>query len=141
MLGTVERTGVVAFAVFAALVPASAEALTFVQVLGLFHIAVGILLTFTLLLFATGVGVWIARFNTWPSYRETAIRVIEWAIAMLFVLIILLAIVNFFQRHTTRALTLLAFVVIVAAAIFITRMAAQSRAKPPVAGPRRPPGH
>ena len=48
-------------------------------------------------------------------------------LAALFVLIILIAIVNFFQRHSTIALTILAFVAIVAVAILIVRVAAQSK--------------
>ncbi|OGG80549.1 hypothetical protein A3A39_01520 [Candidatus Kaiserbacteria bacterium RIFCSPLOWO2_01_FULL_54_13] len=128
---------IAAIAAMFAFAPTSASALTFVQAIGLFHVVVGLLLAATLIIFATGVGLYIARLNTWPSHRETAIRVMEWAVTMLFVLIILIAIVNFFQRHSTIALTILAFVAIVAVAILIVRVAAQSKK---TSAPARPGG-
>ena len=124
------RTGIAALAAFAALAPSHASALTFVQILGLFHIVVGLLLAFILLIFVTGIGIYVARLNTWPSHREFAIRVLQWAVSMLFMLIILIAIVNFFQQYIGIALTILAFIIILAVAILIVRMAAQSEKKP-----------
>src|SRR3989344_3514338 len=92
--------------------PQTASALTFPQVVGLFHIAVGLILTGIVLLFITGFSVYIARLNTWPSHRDAAIRVLEWAVVMLFVLLVVLAMVNAIQNHGAIALPILAFVVI-----------------------------
>jgi|SRR3989344_4778759 len=117
------------FIVLTALFPSSASALTLTQMVGLFHVVVGILLTFTLLIFATGIGMYIARLNTWPSHRETAIRVLEWAVAMLFVLIVLITIVSLIQRHGAFALVVLAFIVIVGLALLVLRTATQGRKK------------
>ena len=123
------RLGVTALISLALLLPSDASALTFVQILGLFHIVSGLLLTFILLTFLTGIGLYVARLNTWPSHREFAIRVLQWAVAMLFVLIILIAVVNLFQRYTGTALTILAFIIVIAVAVLIVRMAAQSKKK------------
>lgn len=117
--------------------PTSTSALSFTQTVGLFHVAVGLLLTATLGMFATGVVLWLSRFNTWPSHRDYAIRVLEWAIAMLFMLIILIALVNFFQNHSEIALPIFAFVVIVAVAIIVIRVAIQPPKKPAPPPPRR----
>ena len=103
--------------------PDTTSALTFVQIVGLFHIAVGLLLTVTLGTFIFGICLWIARFNTWPSHRETAIGVLEWGITMLFVLILLIAFVYFVQRHTTIALSIIAFIAIIGAIILVVKIA------------------
>ena len=111
--------------------PRSASAWTLVQTIGLFHIVVGLLLVFTLAIFATGVSLWIARLNTWPSYRETAIITLEWAVSMLFVLILLVALVYFIQRHSATALTILGVVVIIGILVLITSVFTGQKEKKP----------
>ena len=111
--------------------PAQASALTFVQFVGLFHVAVGLLLIATLMLFVVSFCVYVARFNTWPTHRDASIRGLEWSVVMLFVLVLLLALARFFQFHSTIALPILAFIIIVVIAIIIVRMAAAKKEKPP----------
>lgn len=120
----------------ALMLPGSASALTFPQVVGLFHIAVGLILTGIILIFVTGFAVYVARFNTWPSYRDNAIRVLEWAVVMLLVLIIVLSIVNAIQHHGAIALPIISFIIIIVVGFFIIRFVATSK-KPP-ARPERP---
>lgn len=123
-------------ALFASLCPMIAQALTLPQAIGFFHIAVGIILTGIVLLFITGFGVYIARFNTWPTHRDTAIRVLEWAVVMLFVLIVVLAIVNAIQHHGNIVLPILAFLILIIVAIvaiFAFRTLASAKKKPPPA--------
>ena len=128
-------------AIAVALFPGSASALTLVQFLGLFHLFVGLFLAATLLVFASGVFVYFARLGTWPTHRDTAIEVMEWAIAMLFVLIVILGLVQFFQRYPGIALPIFAVVIIVAVLFFILRAAARSSAKKKKeAKPGPPPG-
>lgn len=122
-------------ALFTSLFPSSTLALTLPQAIGFFHIAVGLILTGIVLLFITGFGVYVARFNTWPTHRDAAIRVLEWATVMLFVLIVVLAIVNAIQHHGDIALPILAFLIIVVVAFFAIRFFAAARKKPPP--PRR----
>lgn len=129
------RSPLVALAVlFASLCPMSAQALTLPQAIGFFHIAVGLILTGIVLLFITGFGVYVARFNTWPTHRDAAIRVLEWATVMLFVLIVVLAIVSAIQHHGDIALPILAFIILIVVAFFAFRVFAAAKKPPP---PRR----
>ena len=121
--------------------PQSADALTFVQVLSLFHVATGLLLTFVILIFCTGVFVYYARLGTWPSHRDYAIKILEWSVALLSVLIVLLALLRAFQVYTKTMLVILAVVVLLAIAIFIVRGAAAAKSKPHARPTQaRPPG-
>ncbi|MBI2610780.1 hypothetical protein HYW60_02500 [Candidatus Kaiserbacteria bacterium] len=117
------------------LAPGNVDALTLPQVVGFFHIVVGLVLTGIVLIFVAGFSIYVARFNTWPSYRDAAIRVLEWAIVMLFVLIVVLSIVNAIQHHGSVALPIIAFLIIAVVAFFIIRLIATSKKKPP-ASPR-----
>jgi|SRR3989344_4754166 len=83
----------------AIITPTPAEALTFVSVAELFNIFIGLMLTAALLLFFGGLWVYFSRLGTWPNNRDEALKIMEWGVAVLFTLIILLAIVQFFQRY------------------------------------------
>ncbi len=104
--------------------PTVASAMTFVQVLQLFNIFVGLFLTVTIIVFCTGVFVYFARLGTWPSHRDEAIKILVWAVSMLFVLVVLLAIVQWFERHTKTALLILATAIVFVVLGFIIRAAA-----------------
>ena len=91
-------------AVPALLLPALASAeTTFTQVIGLFNIFVGLMLTVALLTSFLGFFLWLCRLGTWPTYRTEAIKIMEWSVVILFVLVVLLAIVQFFQYHPKEA--------------------------------------
>ena len=123
-----------------ALFPDKALAMTFVQVAGVFNLFVGLFLVAIVLTFGSGVFVYFVRLDTWPSHRDTAIEVMEWGLAMLFILIVILGLVQFFQRHSGIALSILAFLLVVVVAFFILRAAAQSskkEKKPPQRGAPR----
>ena len=109
------------FSAFAgvALLPLPAAALSLSQVVGLFHIVVGLLLTFTLGIFAAGVGIYFARLNTWPSYRDMSIKVMIWGVTMLFILILFVALVQFIQRHTAIALSIIGVIAILGVLLLI----------------------
>lgn len=123
-----------ALALFSIVAPSSAGALTLPQTIGFFHIAVGVILTGIVLLFVTGFGVYVARFNTWPTHRDAAIRVLEWAVVMLFVLVVVLAVVNAIQHHGDIALPIIAFLILLLVAFFGIRVFAAAKKAPP---PRR----
>lgn len=134
-------TGWFAWMVF--LMPSSASALTLVQVLGVFHLLVGLFVVVTFFTFATGVFVYIVRLGTWPTHRDTAIKVLEWAIAMMFILILLIALVYLFQSYSRIALTILGVIVIIGVVILIARMASvggKKKKSPSGAGASPPPG-
>ena len=111
------------------LLPKTASAFTFVQFLGLFDLFVGLFLTVTLMTFAAGVFVYIARLGTWPSYRDVAIKVLEWALVQMIVLVTLLGIVRYFQRYPKISVTVLAIVMIVVVAVVILRFSAKAPKK------------
>lgn len=89
--------------------------MSFTQAIGLFNVFVGIMLTAALLTYGVGFVVWLVRLGTWPTYRTEAIKIMEWSVVIMFVLVVLLAIVQFFQYHPREA----AFVVSVIVAIII----------------------
>ncbi len=79
--------------------PFLAGAQAMAQVVGFFNVFVGLMLTAALITYAIGVGMWATRLGSWPSYRTEAIVIMEWSVAILFVLVILLSIVQFFQNY------------------------------------------
>ncbi|QQG37738.1 MAG: hypothetical protein HYS26_03890 [Candidatus Kaiserbacteria bacterium] len=113
----------------ATLFPQPAEAMTVPQLLGLFYLFVGLFLVAILLTFAAGFFVYLARLGTWPTHRETAIRVLEWAVTMAFVLIVLLGLVRLFHWYTQQALFVLGVLLIGAMAVVILRTAAAPKKK------------
>jgi len=80
---------------------ASAQSLT--QAAGLFNIFVGLMLVAALLTYGLAFVMWVSRLGTWPSNRTEAIKIMEWAVAILFVLIVLLGVVQFFRDHAATA--------------------------------------
>jgi len=76
---------------------------TFGQVVSLFNIFVGLMLVAALLTYGVGFVVWITRLGTWPTYRTEGVKVMEWAVVILFVLVVILAIVQFFRDHPYAA--------------------------------------
>lgn len=94
-----KSSAVLAAPIFVLLVPAFANALTLVQVAELFNIFVGLMLTVGILIYIAGLGVYFSRLGTWPNHRDKAIKIMEWGIAVLFVLIVILIVVQHFQRY------------------------------------------
>src|SRR3989344_8156157 len=106
--------------------PLVASAQTFSRVLGVFNVFVGLMLTAALLTYATGFIVWVIRLGTWPSYRTEAIKIMEWSVVILFVLVVLLAIVQFFQNHPRTAGMIISFIVAAILIWIIVVLAAKS---------------
>lgn len=78
---------------------AGGSGITLQSLVGLFNIFVGLMLTASILLFGTGLCVWIIRLGT--IHREDGIHIMVWAVNVLFVLVIVLALVQFFQKNVT----------------------------------------
>lgn len=102
--------------------PASAHALTLTQVAELFNIFVGLMLTVGLLIYFAGLGVYFSRLGTWPNHRDKAIKIMEWGIAVLFVLIVILIVVHHFQTYPKIVSVILATLVLLVVAIFGARV-------------------
>lgn len=116
-------------AVFTALAPALASAQTISQAVGLFNVFVGLMLTAALLAYGIGFVVWITRLGTWPSYRTEAIKIMEWSVVILFVLVVLLGIVQFFQNHPRAAAYTVSVIVILLVGGVILFLAAKGGEK------------
>lgn len=100
----------------ALLAPSAAHAQVLSEVAGLFNIMVGLMLTLSFLMFFGGLGMWFVRLGTYPTYRDEAIKLMTWAVAILFVLAVLLAVVQFVQRHTALASFLVGVAIVIAVA-------------------------
>ena len=85
---------------------------TLIQVVGLFNIFVGLMLTVSMLLMGAGILMWGVRLGTWPTYRTEAIGLMEWANSILFTLILLLLVSQFVQQHTAAAVFVLGLIII-----------------------------
>lgn len=108
----------VLFAPFAA----QAQVATVGRVAGIFNVFVGLMLTAALVTYVFGFVMWWIRLGTWPSYRTEAIRVMEWSVAILFTLIVLLGIVQFFQQHqraATYVISAIVLIIIIWAIVYI----------------------
>ncbi len=83
------------------------------RVVGVFNVLVGLMLTAALLTYGVAFTMWVIRLGTWPTYRTEAIRAMEWSVATLFTLVVLLAIVQFFQKHPHEASYVLSAIVLI----------------------------
>lgn len=82
------------------------------QIAGLLYIIVGLALTVSVLMMVGGIIMWILRLGTSPTYRDGAIRLMEWSIATLFTLVLVLGVVEFIQTHTSLTLYILSIVIL-----------------------------
>ncbi len=94
---------------------------TFVQIAEIFNLFTGIMLTVAILVFAGGLASYFPRLGTWPSYRDSSIKVMEWAVAILFVLVVIMGIVQYFERYPKITSAILAIIILVSVAVFVMR--------------------
>jgi hypothetical protein len=112
-------------ALFLIALPGYAHADGISQVAGLFNILAGLMLVVSFLLFFGGLGMWMARLGTFPTYRDDAIMMMQWGVAILFVLAALLALVQFIQKNTDIAYMILGGVVVAVGIWIALTVAAQ----------------
>jgi hypothetical protein len=104
------------------LAPSVCFAQTLSAWVGLFNIMVGLMLVAAFLFYGAGLIVWAVRLNTFPTNRDFAIELLQWAVTILFVLIILLFIVQFTQDHARDVLIVLGILVV----FFVTKLVLSS---------------
>jgi amino acid transporter len=93
---------------------------------GLFNVVVGLMLTASILAMCGGLMLWYIRWGPSPSYRDDAIDIMQWGVAILFVLVVLLYVAQFVQENQALV-TMVAVVFIVAlVAYFIAKEALSS---------------
>jgi hypothetical protein len=89
------------------------------QVSGLFYIIVGLAVVMAVLLMGAGIILWAARLGTDETYRDQAIDLMEWGVATLFTLILVLGIVEFIQSHSAIVLYIIGVCIIIVLIWFI----------------------
>ncbi len=91
-------------AAFVAGIPTVACALSVTQVpVALINVFLGVYMTVMLLMLCAGIAMYIGRIGTWPSNRDEAIRVFEWVVAMMFTLVVIVAVGKFVDRNPVIA--------------------------------------
>ena len=106
--------------------PNAGAGASFAQAIGIFNVFVGLMLTVALFTYGWGFILWVCRLGTWPSYRTEAVKIMEWSVVILFVLVILMAIVQFFQNHPRQATYVVSLIVGVIIIWVIVYLAAHS---------------
>lgn len=92
---------------------------------------VGVYLTIILLTLAVSFVVYFGRLGTWPSYRDESIKIMIWATAMLFTLVIVVAIARFFENQPERTMRILGFAAAAAIIYLVLKVLAASQHKEP----------
>lgn len=116
-----------------------ASGMTLVKFFGFLNVFVGIFLTLAIILYGAAFIIYVTRFGC-PNRMES-LDLIEWALSILFVLIVVLGIVQYFQRHPANMLYIIGTIVFVLAVgliIYAYSGGAKKPAGPP--GPPPPPG-
>ncbi len=101
------------------------SAFTLSAAFGLFNIVVGIMLVIAFLSFFAGLTGYLTRLGL--ENRIDGLRAMHWGVTILFVLVILLAIVNFLQFHTTFLLAVVGIIVVVFAAWAIVKSVQEAK--------------
>lgn len=121
----------------ASIFPLPAFALSIPQALGFLDIFIGIFLTVSIILFGAGLIIYAVRYGT--VHREEAFHYMQPAIAILFVLFVLMALVHYFQRHPGAFINiagLILFILLVWLIIYIVSLDKKKKEK----GPNNPGG-
>jgi len=82
------------------------------EIAGLFYIIVGLAVVAAFLMMGAGTIMWIVRLGTDNTYRNDAIHIMEWSVATLFTLILVLGVVEFIQSHTSTTLYILSIAIV-----------------------------
>ena len=115
-------TRVFVFGVGALVVPSFVFAQTLFQVAGILNIFVGLMATAAVLTFAAGLGYYFARLGL--DSRKVGLHIMEWGVALVFVLIVLLALVRFVRLYTETVLAVISFGVLIFVIIALIHFAA-----------------
>ncbi|MDR3571559.1 MAG: hypothetical protein P4L81_05215 [Candidatus Pacebacteria bacterium] len=86
---------------------ASTETDLIAQIAGLFYVVVGLALVAAFLQMGAGLMMWVVRLGTDNSPRDVAIHRMEYAVATLFTLVLVLGVVEFIQTHLSQTLYIL----------------------------------
>ena len=111
--------------------------MTLVQFFGFLNIFVGLFLTVAIILYGAACIVYFTRFGC-PN-RDESLELIEWALTILFLLIVILGIVQYFQSHPGAMMYIIGVVVFVFVVWFLFyAFRVVEKKPPPPMGPPRP---
>ena len=88
--------------------------------IGLFNIFVGLVITAAFLAYGIGMITYLVRIGT--IHRESGIRIMEMGVRILFILIILLAIAQFFQNHRAAATAIVAALIAILIIVIVLKV-------------------
>mgnify|MGYP001576665480 FL=1 len=123
-------------AVAAAPLQDSASGMTLVQFFGFLNIFIGIFLTLALILYGAAVIIYFTRFGN-PN-RAESLDLVELGLTILFILIVVLGVVQYFQRHPANMAYIIGTIVFLLVVGLIIYAYSGGEKKP--AGPPGPPG-
>ena len=96
---------------------------------GLFNIFVGLMLVAAVLLFFGGLIGWYLRRGPNPSNRDEMIRILQWSVAILFVLVVMLGAIRFVQTYQAAAVFMLGIAIFIGAAWLVMTVVASAPKK------------
>ncbi len=108
--------------------PQLAAALSTNDAVGLFNIFVGVMVVCAFLAYIVGFIVYAVRLGT--DQRVQGIRIMEWGVAILFVLVVILALIHYFQVHPQAATLVLSAIVALIIVTVIFMIATDKPAAP-----------
>jgi hypothetical protein len=91
--------------------------MTLPQFLGLLNVFVGLFIVASVLLFGSGLWVWAVRLGT--IHRDVGVKLMEWGVVVLFVLIVLLGVARLIERHTVVVAYAAGIIVLIVIALFV----------------------
>lgn len=97
------------------------------QIAGIFNIFVGLMLVAAFLLYFGALVGWFIRRGAYPSHRDDMIRLMQWAVVTLFILVVLLALIHIVQVYRAAA----AFVVGLVIFFLVVWLILKASATPP----------
>lgn len=100
-----------------AFVPTAASAMTLVRFFGFLNVLIGIFLTLAIILYGAAVIVYFTRYGT--PHRMESLDLVEVALSILFILIVLLGIVQYFQSHPVNMVYIIGTIIFVLVIGFI----------------------
>lgn len=109
------------------LVPAVAFAQSIARALGYLDIFIGLFLAVSIVMFVGAFIVYLVRYGT--AHREEMFEYMHWSIAILFVISVLLALIHFFQSHTSAVIYLVGIIAFLLITVFIIHIAAKKPEK------------
>ena len=112
--------GLEVLALGVALLPAPASALSLVQALGFLDIFIGLFLTVSIVMFVGALIVYFTRYGT--MHRENTFPYMQASITIVFVLIVLLALIHYFQRHTETLRYIVGIIILILVVMLIAHL-------------------